>query len=117
MIDETRWVKTHCARMDHGGCALNLGVRANKIETVKGDPTGYLNKGYICSKGMASPDRLTHPLRLKHPMKRKGSRGEGKWQEISWNEAIALVSEKLQIWPSSLVLVGLLPQSSTSSFL
>jgi anaerobic selenocysteine-containing dehydrogenase len=97
MIDEIRWVKTHCARMDHGGCALNLGVKANKIETVKGDPAGYLNKGYICSKGMASPDRLTHPLRLKHPMKRKGFRGEGKWQEISWNEAIALVSEKLQM--------------------
>ena len=97
MIDEIRWVKTHCARMDHGGCALNLGVKDNKIETVKGDPAGYLNKGYICSKAMASPDRLTHPLRLKHPMKRKGLRGEGKWQEISWNEAIALVSEKLQI--------------------
>jgi anaerobic selenocysteine-containing dehydrogenase len=30
-------------------------------------------------------------------MKRKGFRGEGKWQEISWNEAIALVSEKLQM--------------------
>ena len=97
MNENIRWMKTHCARMDHGGCALNLGVRANKIETVKGDPSGYLNKGYICSKGMASPDRLTHPLRLKHPMKRKGSRGEGKWQEISWNEAIALVSEKLQM--------------------
>ena len=97
MNETIRWMKTHCARMDHGGCALNLGIRANKIETVKGDPAGYLNKGYICSKGMASPDRLTHPLRLKHPMKRKGLRGEGKWQEISWNEAIALVSEKLQI--------------------
>ena len=97
MNENIRWIKTHCARMDHGGCALNLGVRANRIETVKGDPAGYLNKGYICSKGMASPDRLTHPLRLKHPMKRKGLRGEGKWQEISWNEAIALVSEKLQM--------------------
>ena len=97
MNENIRWMKTHCARMDHGGCALNIGVRANKIETVKGDPAGYLNKGYICSKGMASPDRLTHPLRLKHPMKRKGFRGEGKWQEISWNEAIALVSEKLQM--------------------
>jgi len=97
MEENIRWMKTHCARMDHGGCSLNLGVRANKIETVKGDPAGYLNKGYICSKGMASPDRLTHPLRLMHPLKRKGFRGEGKWQEISWNEAIALVSEKLQM--------------------
>ena len=97
MSENIRWIKTHCARMDHGGCALNLEVKANKIKTVRGDPTGYLSKGYICSKGMASPDRLTHPLRLKQPMKRKGHRGEGKWQEITWNEAIDLVSEKLQM--------------------
>ncbi len=97
MNENIRWVKTHCARMDHGGCSLKVGIQGNRIVSVKGDPDGYLNKGYICSKGLASPDRLTHPLRLKHPMKRKGFRGEGKWQEISWNEAIALVSEKLQL--------------------
>ena len=96
MNENIRWMKTHCARMDHGGCALKIGVRANKIEAVKGDPAGYLNKGYICSKGKASADRLTHPLRLKRPMKRKGFRGEGKWLEITWDEAIALVSKKLQ---------------------
>lgn len=93
--DELHWVKTHCARMDHGGCALNVGVKENKIQTVKGDPAGYLNKGYICSKAIASPEKLTHPSRLKHPIKRKGPRGEGKWQEISWDEALALVSENL----------------------
>jgi anaerobic selenocysteine-containing dehydrogenase len=82
--------------MDHGGCALTVGVKANKIETVKGDSAGYLNKGYICPKAWASPDRLTHPDRLRRPLKRKGGRGEGKWQEISWEEAIALVSENLQ---------------------
>ena len=82
--------------MDHGGCALDVGVKANKIAAVKGDPDGHLNKGYICPKGIASPDRLTHPDRLRCPLKRKGARGEGKWQEISWEEAIALVSEKLQ---------------------
>jgi anaerobic selenocysteine-containing dehydrogenase len=75
---------------------LSVGVKAGKIETIKGDPDGYLNKGYICSKGLASPDRLTHPLRLKHPLKRNGSRGQGKWQKISWEDAIALISEKLQ---------------------
>ena len=75
---------------------MKVAVKGNKIERVKADPAGFLNKGYICSKGMASPDRLTHPMRLKHPLKRKGLRGEGKWQRISWNEAIALVSDKLR---------------------
>ena len=45
MSDDLRWVKTHCARMDHGGCALLVGVRGNTIEAVKGDPEGFLNKG------------------------------------------------------------------------
>ena len=96
MSDDIHWVKTHCARMDHGGCTLRVGVRENKITAVRGDPDGYLNKGYICPKALASPDRLTHPARLRHPLKRKGARGDGKWQQISWPEAIGLISENLQ---------------------
>src|SRR5690242_18100416 len=58
--EEIRWVKTHCARMDHGGCALLVGVRDNTIVQIKGDPQGYLNKGYLCYKGGVSAERLTH---------------------------------------------------------
>ena len=96
MTENVRWAKTHCARMDHGGCALLVGVKGNTIVEVKGDPDGFLNQGYICPKGTASPQRLTHPLRLKQPLRRKGSRGEGKWQTISWDEAIAYISDELQ---------------------
>lgn len=67
--DEITWVRTHCARMDHGGCALLVGVdrKENRIVQVKGDPEGFLNKGYVCPKGIISPDRLNHPDRLKTP--------------------------------------------------
>ena len=95
MAEEIRWIKTHCARMDHGGCALLVGVQDNKIVKVKGDPVGYLNQGYICPKGLASPDRLTHPDRLKHPLKKTGKRGEGKWTRISWQEALEETAENL----------------------
>ena len=91
-----RWIKTHCARMDHGGCAMTVGVRDNAIVQVKGDRDGYLNRGYICAKGLASPDRLTHPDRLKHPLRRVGERGEGKWERISWEQAIGTISENFQ---------------------
>jgi anaerobic selenocysteine-containing dehydrogenase len=90
-----RWIKTHCARMDHGGCGLLVGVKDNRIVSVKGDPDGFLNKGYICPKGIASPDRLTHPDRLKHPLKRLGKRGEGNWKRISWHEALGEIAENL----------------------
>ncbi len=88
MSNELRWEKTHCARMDHGGCALLVGVKDNRIVQVKGDPDGYLNRGYTCFKGRVSPDRLSHPDRLKHPLRRIGKRGEGKWKRISWEEAL-----------------------------
>lgn len=88
MSEELRWVKTHCARMDHGGCALLVGVRDNQIVEVKGDPQGYLNRGYTCFKGKVSADRLSHPDRLRYPIKRAGKRGEGKWQRVSWEEAL-----------------------------
>ena len=88
MSKEGSWFKTHCARMDHGGCGLLVKVQDNRIVEVKGNPEGFLNKGYTCHKGRVSADRLTHPDRLKHPLKRIGERGEGKWQRISWEEAL-----------------------------
>lgn len=95
MANDIRWTRTHCARMDHGGCSLLVGVKGDKIVKIKGDPDGFLNRGYVCFKGLASPDRLTHPDRLKHPLKRKGRRGEGKWQRISWQEALGEIAQNL----------------------
>ena len=95
MDEDIRWVKTHCARMDHGGCGLLVGVQGNAIVQIKGDPEGYLNKGYTCFKGRVSADRLTHPDRLRHPLKRAGERGEGKWERISWDQALDETAENL----------------------
>jgi len=95
MDDDIRWVKTHCARMDHGGCALLVGVKGNRIVKVKGDPEGFLNRGYACPKGLHTAERLNHPARLKHPLRRSGNRGSGEWQTISWPEALQTISEKL----------------------
>ncbi len=95
MNKSSDWIKTHCARMDHGGCGILVKVAANQIKAIKGDPDGYLNQGYICPKAMAAADKLNHPMRLKNPVKRIGARGQGKWQKISWNEALSIISENL----------------------
>jgi anaerobic selenocysteine-containing dehydrogenase len=95
MTHNLEWKKTHCARMDHGGCALKVCVQGNRILKIKGDPDGYLNHGYICPKALASADRLHHPARLKYPLKRSGKRGDGKWTRISWTEALAEISSRL----------------------
>ena len=81
--------------MDHGGCAFLVGVKEGKIVKIKGDPDGYFSKGYICPKGVVSADRLTHPDRLRYPLRRTGKRGEGKWERISWEEALQFTADNL----------------------
>jgi anaerobic selenocysteine-containing dehydrogenase len=91
--NEITWMRTHCGKMDHGGCTLLVGVRNNQIVKIKGDPDGFLNRGYICPKGAASADRLSNPNRLLYPLKRVGEKGEGKWERICWDEAIETIAK------------------------
>jgi anaerobic selenocysteine-containing dehydrogenase len=81
--------------MDHGGCGLIVRVADGRIVEVKGDPDGWLNQGYICPKGLASPQRLDHPQRLTHPLRRAGARGQGKWERVSWDEALDEIAGRL----------------------
>jgi len=55
MVDDIRWSK-QTARDGSRGCALLVAVRDNRIVQVKGDPEGFLNRGYMCVKG--SPHRI-----------------------------------------------------------
>ena len=78
-----------------GGCGISvrkIDNRAVKIEGQKGHP---INDGGMCMLGLSGLQLLYGPTRIKSPMKRIGERGEGKWQKISWEEAIGLVTEKL----------------------
>ena len=47
-----------------------------------------------CLKGYSLPQRMYSQERIKYPMKRAGERGENKWERISWDEAIATITEK-----------------------
>ncbi|MFZ3045329.1 MAG: molybdopterin-dependent oxidoreductase, partial [Desulfatirhabdiaceae bacterium] len=95
MSESVEWVKTHCSRMDHGGCAISVGVQNGRIVQIKGDPDGYLNQGYICTKGRFAHQKLDHPDRLKTPLRRIGKRGDGKWESISWDDALNTISDTL----------------------
>lgn len=97
MAEDIRRIKTHCSRMDHGGCGIILGVKGNRIISIKADPDGLLNKGHVCVKGMNAAGLIDHPARLKYPVKRIGDRGEGKWQRISWDEALDTICDNLRL--------------------
>ena len=87
--------KTHCSRMDHGGCGLLVEVCEGRINKIKGDPLCPISHGYICPKGLVSSERTVHPDRLTRPLLRQGAHGEGKWKPISWTEALHFIAENL----------------------
>ncbi|MFW6401221.1 MAG: molybdopterin-dependent oxidoreductase [Desulfohalobiaceae bacterium] len=50
----------------------------------------------VCARGNAGVAQQDDPDRLKHPLLRKGARGEGKWELISWEQGLDYCAEQLQ---------------------
>jgi formate dehydrogenase alpha subunit len=74
------------------GCSLYLGVRDNRIVSVRGARDGSVNRGSLCVKGRWGYDFINHPERLTTPLIRKN----GELKEASWDEALEVVVEKLR---------------------
>jgi anaerobic selenocysteine-containing dehydrogenase len=77
------------------GCGIIAHVENGCVIKVEGDKDNPLNQGELCPRGLALLEYLYHPDRLKHPIKRLGQRGEGKWQTITWDEALDTVANGL----------------------
>ena len=75
----------------HGGCIHLVTVEDGKVTKVRPDPEGPLNQGHACTKGVTIIEQMYHPDRLLHPLKRIGERGSGRWEQISWDEAIGTI--------------------------
>jgi anaerobic selenocysteine-containing dehydrogenase len=76
-------------------CGVLLHILNGRVTRIEGDPNSPVNKGRLCAKGLASLEYLYHPERLRHPLKRVGEKGEGKWQRVSWNEALSAIASEL----------------------
>jgi anaerobic selenocysteine-containing dehydrogenase len=87
-----RLVRSACS-LCKSCCGILLRVAGGKVVGIEGDPENPVNKGQLCVKGQASLEYLYSPDRLKHPLKRAGERGEGKWEVISWNEALETIAD------------------------
>jgi thiosulfate reductase/polysulfide reductase chain A len=91
-MSETR--RSYCG-LCHPRCGLLLEVEDGKIVGVKGDPEHPITRGRICARGSLMADHVHHPDRINYPLKRKGEKGSGQWQRITWDQALDEVAEKL----------------------
>ncbi len=140
---ERRYAAVHASGLGDGTypstcweCSVNCGslvtIKDGVVTKVAPNPEQPHSRGNFCIKGIrGGPDLASHPLRLLHPMRRAGARGSGKWQRISWDEALAEMADRLadvrrKYGPQSIVgatsganfsrsLITALPSSSSST--
>ena len=80
-------------------CPWRCGIKVQTVDgviyKVDGNPADPKSRGLLCARGQGGPSFVYDPDRLQSPMIRSGERGEGKFQEVSWDEALDHTAEKL----------------------
>ena len=99
--DSVHW-GTHCVDCYPGGCPMRVYVKDGVI--VREEPSGTLPvidpavpdfNPMGCMQGTSWSQSLHGPDRAQYPLKRAGERGEGKWERISWDQALSEISDIL----------------------
>lgn len=75
-------------------CGVITEVVDGKAVSFRGDPDNPVTRGWLCAKVRPYLDHVYHPGRLTHPLRRVGPKGGGKWQRVSWDEAIAEIRDR-----------------------
>lgn len=102
-LPPTREVVSTCAYCGVG-CSVILGVREDRIVSVRGNPEGPANRGKLCVKGRYGIEEFVHsPERLTSPLIKKN----GRFEKASWDEAIDLIAEKFSAYkPDEIAVVS-----------
>lgn len=93
----SQWLPSVCALDCPDACSLLVQVDSETgvATRLKGDPDHPITQGFLCGKVARYLDRQYHADRLLHPLARTGPKGSGQFRQISWNEAIATITQKL----------------------
>jgi thiosulfate reductase/polysulfide reductase chain A len=76
-------------------CPIKVDVEDGIVKWIEGNPNDPGMAGRLCAKGSAGLAMLYDYERPQHPMIREGKRGEGKWKQATWDEALDYIAKKL----------------------
>ena len=77
-------------------CALEVELLdGNRIGRVRGAKDNSYTAGVICAKVARYAERIHHPDRLMTPLRRRGEKGSGEFEPISWDGALEITAEKM----------------------
>ncbi|MEW6206759.1 MAG: molybdopterin-dependent oxidoreductase, partial [Acidobacteriota bacterium] len=89
------WKASACCLCD-AGCGIIVRTREHRANKIEGNPAHPVNRGALCARGQAGLQLLYNPDRIRGPLKRTGERGAGQFEEITWDEAIKTLADKLR---------------------
>ena len=90
-----RAIPTTCEQCP-AGCGIIAYLDGERLVQILGNPAHPNNRGGICAKGIAGINLVNDPERVLYPMKRQGTRGEGHWSRITWDEVYSVLSKHIQ---------------------
>ena len=90
-------VPTTCFNCE-SACGLLAYVDRDTLQVRKfeGNPEHPGSRGRNCAKGPATLNQITDPDRILHPLKRVGARGEGRWVQVGWEEALDDIGARIR---------------------
>ncbi len=90
-------VPTTCFNCE-SACGLTAYVdkESNAIRKFEGNPYHPGSRGRNCAKGPATINQINDPDRILYPLKRKGKRGEGQWERISWDQVLDEIATRIR---------------------
>jgi anaerobic selenocysteine-containing dehydrogenase len=95
-IPSTRIVKGACPHDCPDTCALRVHVQDGRVVRVQGDPDHPPTHGALCTKVSRYAERTYHPDRVLTPLKRVGKKGQGRFEPVSWEQALSDIASKLK---------------------
>ncbi|HIW77493.1 MULTISPECIES: molybdopterin-dependent oxidoreductase [Gordonibacter] len=91
--DGVEMIKSLCY-FCHANCGVLAYVKDGDVIKIEGDPA-YSSQGGLCCRGTSALLHVNHPARINHVLKRVGEKGEGKWEQIPYDQGIQEVADKL----------------------
>ena len=76
-------------------CGIIVHTVDGEVRKIDGNPNDPKARGQLCPRGQGGVSFMNDPDRLQAPMVRTGERGEGKFQEVSWEQALDLIAQEL----------------------
>jgi anaerobic selenocysteine-containing dehydrogenase len=92
-MPETR--RSVCALDCPDACSVLVTVENGRGTKLRGDPHHPVTRGFLCGKVAQYLEREYSPGRLLYPQRRIGAKGEGRFERISWDEALDTIAERL----------------------